>query len=147
MKNPSEYYFNYLLVPFIIFLSLVLKTRKRIGILILTGILAYFIFRSIPLLGSVALGLKNKDNTAIFLKNVTTNSSPFSVSFDVPFNEDTGFRYLLNYHKVPVSGNPTDPLIEIVIPKEKRVNTFTLGQIGIIIPKGWLENNWPEKSE
>ncbi|MCX6705360.1 MAG: glycosyltransferase family 39 protein [Candidatus Woesebacteria bacterium] len=147
IKNPSEYYFNYLLVPFIIFLSLLLKNWKRFGILVLTGIVIYFIFQASPLFGDVGLGLKEKDQTVFALSKITKNSSPFNVSFDVPFNEDTGFRYLLKYYEVPVSGNTTDPLIEFVIPREKKPNTFAFGQIGIVIPKGWLSNNWPEKSE
>jgi 4-amino-4-deoxy-L-arabinose transferase-like glycosyltransferase len=147
VKNPSEYYFNYLLIPFLVLISLFLKNLKRWGILVLIVIAIYFIIQASPLLRSVSLSLKEKDQTVYALSKITKNSSPFNVSFDVPFNEDTGFRYLLKYYKVPVSGSSADPLIEFVIPYQKRPNTFVFGHIGIYIPSGWLKNNWPEKSE
>jgi hypothetical protein len=147
IKNPSEYYFNYLLVPLLVFISLFLKNWKRLGILVVAGISAYFIFQATPLLRNVPLGLKEKDQAVSLLSSVTKDSSPFNVSFDVPFNEDTGFRYLLNYYKVGYSGNPKDPLIEFIIPYNKRPNTFTVGQIGIYLPAGWLKDNWPSASK
>lgn len=147
IKNPSEYYFNYLLVPLIILLSYLLKSWKRFGILILIGLVVYFISQAVPLLRNVALNLREKDQIVELLTKVTKDSSPFNVSFDVPFNEDTGFRYLLDYYEVKYSGSPKDPLIEFVIPQQKRSETFTLGQIGIYVPSEWLKNNWPKSSK
>lgn len=142
MKNPSEYYFNYLLVPFILFISILLKSWKRFGIIILIGAVTYFVFQSRTLLRDPATSLKEKDQAVSLLSKVTKGGSPFNISFDVPFNEDTGFKYLLNFHKVRYSGNPKDPLIEFVIPSQKRPVTFTFRQIGIYVPSGWLKNNW-----
>ena len=147
VRSPSEYYFNYLLIPFVLLLSLLLKNLKSIGILLLAGIMVYFIFQARPLLRDVALSLREKDQAVNLLGKVTANSSPFNISFDVPFNEDPGFRYLLNYYKVGYSGNPEDSLIEFVIPRQKRPITFAFRQVGIYIPPDWLKNNWPEKSK
>ena len=147
MKNPSEYYFNYLLIPFLILLSIVLRSWKRFWYIVMICIVIHFIFRSVLLLKSPALTLAEKDQAVNLLSKITKNSSPFNVSFDVPFNEDTGFRYLLNYYKVSYSGSPIDPLIEFVIPYQKKPVTFFFRQIGLSVPNGWLENNWPEKSK
>lgn len=147
MKNPSEYYFNYLIVPSLIFISFLLKSWKRFGLLIFIGVLVYFIFQSRTLLAAPVTSLKEKDQAVSLLSEVTKRSSPFNISFDVPFNEDTGFKYLLDYYKVGYSGNSKDPLIEFVIPSQKRPVTFAFRQIGIYIPADWLKNNWPVKSK
>lgn len=144
IKNPSEYYFNYLMIPFIILLSFILKNLKRFGVLVLIVTVAYFIFPTRPLLKDVALSIREKNQAVVFLISIIKDSSPFDISFDAPFNEDTGFRYLLNYHKVSYSSSTKDPLIEFVIFQEKRSNTFMSGRIGIYIPSEWLKNNWPK---
>ncbi|KKR74120.1 MAG: hypothetical protein UU16_C0005G0007 [Candidatus Woesebacteria bacterium GW2011_GWA2_40_7] len=147
IKSPSEYYFNYLLVPFLVLISILLKNLKRFGLFALILIMLYFGVCSLPLLRDVSLSLREKDRAVGLLKEITKNSSPFNISFDVPFNEDTGFRYLLKFHKVGHSGSANDPLIEFVIPRQKRVTTFSFGQLGIYVPPVWLKNNWPEKSK
>ncbi len=147
IKNPSEYYFNYLLVPALIFLSVVLRNWKRFGIIALVALLIYFIFPAEPLLHDVALSLREKDQSVYLLSRITKDSSPFNISFDVPFNEDAGFRYYLNYYKVKYSGSPKDSLIEFVIPYKKRQVTFIIGRIGIYIPQAWLKANWPGESK
>ena len=91
---------------------------------------------------SVNLSLREKDHVVGVLAKMTKNSDPFNVSFDVPLNEDTGFRYLLNYYKVPVRGKEEDPLIEFVIPAEARKDIFMVGKIGLYIPSGWISHNW-----
>ncbi len=138
IKNPSEYYFNYLLVPAIILLAYLLASWKRVGLVVLGILMAYFAFRSLPLLRNVNLSLREKDAAVIFLSKVTEKSPPFDVSYDVPLNEDSGFRYLVNYHKIHPSENPRDPLIEFVIPHEKKPSAFVIGQIGIFIPENLL---------
>jgi len=142
IKNPSEYYFNYLLVPALILVAYTLKSWRRIGIIILFGLVIYFSYQARPLLRSVNLSLREKDHVVGVLAKMTKNSDPFNVSFDVPLNEDTGFRYLLNYYKVPVSGKEEDPLIEFVIPAEARKDIFMVGKIGLYIPSGWISHNW-----
>jgi hypothetical protein len=147
IKNPSEYYFNYLMIPFVILLCCAIKSVRRFGVLILAGVAVYFIFLASPLLRDLTLSLKEKNQAVGLLSKVTNSSSPFNVSFDVPFNEDSGFRYLLNYYKVGYSGDSKDPLIEFVIPFQKRLETFTSGRIGIYIPPSWLKNNWPARGK
>jgi len=136
-----------LLVPFLVLISILLKNLKRFGLFALILIMLYFGVCSLPLLRDVSLSLREKDRAVGLLKEITKNSSPFNISFDVPFNEDTGFRYLLKFHKVGHSGSANDPLIEFVIPRQKRVTTFSFGQLGIYVPPVWLKNNWPEKSK
>jgi hypothetical protein len=147
IKNPSEYYFNYLVIPFIVLLSILLNKWKRFGVILLVGILVYFVFWTSRGLSGVQLSLWEKDQAIGLLSKISKNSTPFNVSFDVPFNEDAGFRYLLNYYKVGYSGSIKDPLIEFVIPYQKRSETFVVGQIGIYVPTSWLNTNWSGKSK
>lgn len=146
IKNPSEYYFNYLLIPFILAISIFLKSMKRIGILFTIICFVYFSLQARPLLNDAILNLSEKDRAVILLSKITKDSTPFNISFDVPFNEDTGYRYLLNYHDVKHSGSPKDPLVEFVIPVEKRSTTFKFNQLGIFVPPEWLKDNWPKTS-
>ncbi len=147
IKNPSEYYFNYMLVPFIIFLSYLFKSWKRFGVLVLVGLVIYFAIQAKPLLRDVSLSLREKDMAVSQLGMITKNATPFDISFDVPFNEDTGFRYLLKFYKVNPSGKATDPLIEFIIPAQKKPNAFAIGRIGLTIPSSWLSDNWPKPSK
>jgi len=146
IKNPSEYYFNYLLVPLILFISLFLVKFKHLGAIVLAVTVFYFAFRAAPVLRDSHLNLREKSKAVIFLSEITKNSTPFNVSFDVPANEDSGFRYMLDYYKVGYSGDFSDPLIEFVIPGQKRKDIFVVGEIGIDIPEGWLKDNWPGKA-
>ncbi len=140
IKNPSEYYFNYLLVPILLLISLVLcKLRKKYTVILSLIIFSYFAYKSIPLLNDANLGLKQKNNAVIFLKKITSGSYTYNVSFDVPFNEDAGFRYLLKHNNVEVSGSETDPLIEFVLPSNRKKVTYYVGRIGLLIPEGFIK--------
>ena len=90
----------------------------------------------------VRINLREKENSVIFLKEITKGGDSFNVSFNVPANEDTGFRYLLDYYKVKYSSNPKDSLIEFVIPPDKMATPFVFSDIGIYIPSSWTEKNW-----
>ncbi len=142
IKNPSEYYFNYLIVPIMILISILFSRLKRSGVVICIFIIIYLAFKSFPLLNDANLGLKQKNNAVVFLNKITKDSGAFNVSFDVPFNEDSGFRYLLKYNNVPVSGKDSDPLIEFVIPSNRKKTSFTVGRIGISIPRDFLNVGW-----
>ena len=61
---------------------------------------------------------------------------PFNISFDVPIDEDAGFKYFLDFYEVKYTGDPKDPLIEFVIPPEKKKSSYHLGGIGVYIPEG-----------
>jgi hypothetical protein len=56
---------------------------------------------------------KNFKPILFFIVNNICSKS-YNVSFDVPFNEDSGLRYLLKYNEVPVSRKDSDPLVEFV---------------------------------
>lgn len=142
IKNPSEYYFNYLLVILFILLAYLLNLRNKIGLIVIAVLLVYFGMNSTTLFKSYDYFLQEKDNAVLFLKKVTQNSSSFNVSFDVPLNEDTGYRYLLQYHGVKYSGDPKDPLIEFVVPPTKKPTSFFLGKIGIYFPATFIKDNW-----
>lgn len=142
VKNPSEYYFNCMLVIAMLLVAYILSLRKIAGIAILFILVVYFSWRSSPLQRSARYNLRQKDSVVLFLQEVTKDASPFNVSFDVPANEDTGFRYLLDYHGVKYSGSSKDPLIEFVIPSNKRPVSFVFGDIGVFFPPDWLKDNW-----
>ncbi len=142
VKNPSEYYFNYLLVPFILFLSILFGSWKKFGVLVLVTIAIYFGSQASPLLRNVNLSLREKTYSVQVLDKITKDTEPFNVSFDVPLNEDTGFRYLLKFYKVPASGDFRDPLIEFVIPSRIKKDTFSVGPIGFSFPSPWINRNW-----
>ena len=139
IKNPSEYYFNYLLVPILLFVSLFFEKLKKLTIVLTIIAFVYFSYKSYPLLNDANLGLKQKNNSVVFLKKITSGSNSFNVSFDVPFNEDAGFRYLLKYNEVRVSGSDKDPLIEFVLPSNRKTVTYFVDRIGLLIPKGFIK--------
>ncbi len=142
LKSPSEYYFNYLLVVAAIAVACLISIKRLLGIVILILVVLSFALRSLPLLRDTKFSLKEKTNSVIFLKKIVQNSNPFDVSFDVPYNEDSGFRYLLGYYKVKYSSDPKDPLIEFVVPINRKLTAFPVGTMGIYIPQKWLNNNW-----
>ncbi len=142
LKSPSEYYFNYLLVVAAIAVAYLISTKKLLGIVILILLVSSFALRSLPLLRDTRFSLKEKTESVVFLGKVVDGGSPFDISFDLPPNEDSGFRYLLGYHKVEYSGDPSDPLIEFVVPANRKPTAFLLGRIGVYIPQRWLNDNW-----
>lgn len=142
IKNPSEYYFNYLLVPLVILLAYLLNLWRKTGFVLLTITIIYFSYRALPLLRNVNLNLREKDHVISILSKITKGTEPFNISFDVPLNEDTGFRYLLKYYNVAATGDTNDPLIEFVIPGGTKKDTFTIGQIGVSIPDSWISRNY-----
>jgi len=134
LKNPSEYYFNYLLVILFLITAYLASLKKIFGIIIIIILVICFASRSLPLLKNTQYNLQQKTDSVVFLKNITQNTNPFNISFDVPANEDSGFRYLLQYYKVNYSGNSKDSLIEFVVPVIKKPTAFNVGGIGIYVP-------------
>lgn len=142
-KAPSEYYFNYLafLTFFTISLAFcVVQAKYKILAYILVIVLAvYSLSLAYSQLKEQKLSFYYKNKTAEFLSNVTRNENiKFNLSFDVPFNDDSGFRYLLEYHKVKPTGDPRDTLIEIVIPPSKKDGSYPVGGVGVYLPEGFL---------
>jgi len=145
-KNPSEYYFNFLLVISMVltaFLFDILFGKKRVWALILLGtLISFFVVKSKPLLDSTHFNLIEKTRSVKFLEEVTRGKGAFNVSFNVPANEDAGFRYLLDHYNVMYSGDPKDPLIEFVIPFNKIPTPFIFKDFGVYIPQSWIKDNW-----
>jgi 4-amino-4-deoxy-L-arabinose transferase-like glycosyltransferase len=140
-RNPSEYYFNYLLVPVFLIAAYLINVKKLWGKIVIIFLVALFVFRGTSLFGNAPTGLREKDRAVRFLGDITRGKSAFNVSFKVPANEDAGFRYLLKYYKVGYTGNPIDPLIEFVIPSDKVPTPYVFGNIGVYIPQGWIKDN------
>lgn len=141
-KTPSEYYFAYLLPIPILLTAISLNVNKTYGKVVLGLLLIFFAYKSYPLLSSSYLSAKNKMHSVMFLSSVTKNGTPINVSFNVPANEDAGFRYLLDYYQVKYSGDPKDPLVEFVIPNNRLETRFVFGGIGVYIPQRWIKDNW-----
>jgi hypothetical protein len=142
IKNPSEYYFNYLLVPAVLVVAYTLNINKLWGRIVLAILIVIFAYQSLPLLRDSKLNLQQKTDSVVFLKEVTKESAPFNVSFNVPANEDAGFRYLLDYYKVIHDTDPKSPLIEYLIPADRKSTPFVFGRIGILFPESWTNENW-----
>lgn len=147
-RRPSEYYFNFLL-PIVMLiaahafsLALGYGTKAKIlAVLVITFIVFSLGATSYKGLVENKLSLYYKDKTAKFLADVTKGKGPYNVSFDVPPSEDNGFRYLFKYYGAIPTGDPQDTLFEIVIPPDKKPNTFIFGGIGLYIPEGWKKEN------
>lgn len=108
---------------------------KKWGVILAGVLVIVFAVNSVPLLKPVRYSLVEKENAAVFLKEISRDMKPFNISFNVPANEDAGFRYLLSYYRVAYSGNPKDPLIQFVIPSDKLPTPFVFGGIGVYLPK------------
>jgi hypothetical protein len=142
IRNPSEYYFNFLLVILLLLVAFLANKWKRVGIIMLLLLSLSFVYRALPLLNDIKLSLREKSAAVLFLGRVTQEAGSFNVSFNVPANEDSGFRYLLKFQGVKYSGDPKDPLIEFEIPPSNKSGTFSFGDIGIYFPEGWTRDNW-----
>ncbi len=146
--SVSEYYFNYLIPVFLVALAFAagriyqyLAIRKMSFFMVLVvPVLLFWLLRSYGDLKPHALSLFFKDKAISFLSTVSAKSPEFNVSFDAPHNEDAGFRYLLRYHKVPATGDPRDPLVEIIIPPDKKPEPYIFGGIGVYLPDGFASS-------
>lgn len=143
-KIPSEYYFNFL--AFLVFFGVALvvnffwKKLKLVILPLLILVLSFWSIESFRQLRDNKLSYYYKNKTVEFIKLFTRGeNTKFNLSFDVPFNEDSGFRYLLKQHKVYPSGDPVDTLIEFVIPPSRKENSYPVGGVGVYIPDGYLD--------
>jgi hypothetical protein len=137
IKNPSEYYFNYLLVSAVLVVAYTLNIKRLWGKIALAILIVTFAYQSLPLLRDSKLNLQQKINSVMFLGEVSKKEPPFNVSFNVPANEDAGFRYLLDYYKIKYSDDPKNPLVEYLIPQNRKPTPFVFGQIGVLLPVSW----------
>lgn len=134
--RPSEYYFLYL-IPFVLITisDFIFTLNKRY--LLIPLILFFLSINNISLkknLKSIPIGLYYKDKAIKTLKKNIDLSKKFNVTIDAPLGFHNGYKYLLDWYKIPQSGNFTDPLIQIKLPPEK-VDIRINDGIGLIIPK------------
>lgn len=149
-SRPSEYYFNFLLPPFVLLFGVVASyflTNKSVIVKAATGILvvvliALFSRESKGVMHRDAFGLREKDRLVSFMKSVNNTSRPSYIAFNVPYNEDAGFRYLISYHTIAYPGDPKSPMVEVLIPPHLRVLHFKVGNIGITWSQDWLDRYW-----
>ena len=134
--RPTEYYFLYL-APFIIITIadfLILLNRKFLLVPLFVFLLALNNASLNKNLHFIPIGLFYKDKTIKILKNNIDETKKFNVTIDAPLGFHNGYKYLLDWYKIPQSGNFTDPLIQIKLPPEE-VDIRVNDGIGLIIPK------------
>jgi len=125
-KRPSEYYFNFSLPIIILVLSQIIVNLK-INSKILSILLFLLIFTSISNRlkenNISSLSLANKIKVVKYIGQVTNNEK-FNISYSVPIGQNNGYSYLMDYFKIKPTGDPKDPLIEIIIPGQENYPTF-----------------------
>ena len=131
-QRPSEYYFNFCLpIIVLVFSQLIGQIKSKIFFcfLFLIGLLSiYFKFQNNIV---QSYSLTNKMAVVNHISQVT-NHQNFNLSYSVPFGQNSGFSYLLDYLKIKPTNNPKDPLIQIIIPAQKDYPSF--GDISIKFP-------------
>ena len=131
--RPSEYYFNYLLPIAVIAIGYLLSKLKKVWLYIALATVTILLgTKSLERVGGTDnYGVLAKDRAVSTLKSLTKTSSPFYISFNVPLNEDAGYRYLLKLYGFDYPGDPKNTLIEFVVPPEAAPNAFSVGRIGL----------------
>lgn len=136
-QRPSEYYFMFL-YPFIYvtLIEILLHYKKRLLIFIFVIL---FLANLRPLFFNLqddTFSLKFKDELIRKLDN-RTKGKKFNISFSTSVGSDAGFRYLINYYKIPYTGNWNDPLVQIKIPADNKCQ-IKVNDMGVIIPSELL---------
>ncbi len=131
-QRPSEYYFNFCL-PIIIlaFSQLIGQIKSKIYFWLLLLIILFSIYFKFQNNIVQSYSLANKMAVVKHISQVT-NHQNFNISYSVPFGQNSGFSYLLDYLKIKPTNNPKDPLIQIIIPAQKDYPSF--GDISIKFP-------------
>ncbi len=137
-SRPSEYYFNYLLVIVALVFGeitsdIIKEKQKMFRLAAASVLLVYFGYKSTEQLASANFGLYKKDKIVQYLSDITHTSPPFNISFSLGEDGDSGFRYLLDWHGVSYTKNPSDPLIQLEKPPKKS-SDFIIESVGIEIP-------------
>lgn len=138
-KRPSEYYFNFTLPLIILAISILFsKILKNTAIII-----AVFILFAIPAVNyritknkTTPFSLTNKMLAADFIKSKVEDKK-FNLSYSVPAGYNSGYEFLLERAGAVPTNNPSDPLIQIVIPPVPGNEVF--GGIGIQLPQTFLQ--------
>ena len=79
------------------------------------------------------LGLYSKDLAVKVLKDNLDHKKNFNISYDIPFEHNSGYQYLVAWYKIPQSGKWTrDPLAQMRLPAHPE--DIRVGVIGLHIP-------------
>jgi len=137
-NRPSEYYFTfmylYMFITTVMFFSHIKKPHMMTAIIVLLFVLNIQQLRTN--LKDSLHPLYAKDQAIQKLKTLVEGRI-YNVSFDVPLGRDNGYRYLLEYYKIPPSKVDSDPLFQIRIPPKE--NDVEINGIGIMIPKAYTK--------
>lgn len=134
-KRPSEYYFAFSLPIIILVLSQLLSKVKTKNFIIYSSVIlisSVSIFLKLKRNHIYAFSLANKINVVKYIKEKTADQK-FNISYSVPFGQNSGYSYLMDYFEVEPTNNPDDPLIEIVIPGQDTLYK-TFGDISVKLP-------------
>lgn len=138
-KRPSEYYFNFCL-PIIVlaFSQLIAKLKINFNLILLVGIfLSFFsIFLKLQKKTIQSFSLANKIQVVKYISQ-KVNHQKFNLSYDVPFGQNSGYSYLLDYFNNTPTNNPNDSLIQIIIPA--KLNYPSFGDISLKIPASFSQ--------
>lgn len=134
--RSSEYYFFYLIPFVLITIADFFFTLKKQYLIILLVFFMMAINNVVlkRILKPIPIGLFHKDKAVKTLKNNIDFNKKFNVTIDAPLGFHNGYKYLLDWYKIPQSGNFEDPLIQIKLPPEN-VDIRINDGIGLIIPK------------
>jgi len=131
-QRPSEYYFNFCLpIIVLVFSQLIGQIKSKIFfcLFFLIGLFSiYFKFKKNII---ESYSLTNKMAVVEYIGQVT-NHRDFNISYSVPFGQNSGFSYIMDYLKIKPTNNPKDPLIQIIIPPQKDYPSF--GDISVKLP-------------
>ena len=131
-QRPSEYYFNFL-IPFLILIMIEFLKKWRFGPILILILALFWTYQSVVLLKPPLLNLKNKDRAARYLAQAAKGQE-INITFSMPLDWDTGYRYLLNYYKVELTDNPRAPIYRIIALPSQEPTTIVFGNIGIFVP-------------
>lgn len=135
-KLPSDYYYFFVYSFLWVAISTaIVKFYHKYKLFAFCFIFVFALFNVNPILRKLQtpnINLKNKDKAISKIKEIAQNK-PLNISFSVPLGMDVGYRYLIGYYKINLSGNwLKDPLVQIVIPPQK--NNLKFGGVGVDIP-------------
>ena len=137
-QRPSEYYFMFL-YPFI-YLTIVdffLLYKKVILLIAISFILLGVNLQSLFFnMKTDPYSLKYKDMLIRKLSN-EVKGKKFNLSYSTSLTTDYGFRYLVDYYKIPFTGDWNDPLVQIKIPADNKCK-IKVNDMGVIIPSELL---------
>lgn len=130
-QRPSEYYFSYLLPIIVLSISFVFS-KINLPSIIYTIIIIFASYISFNQIKEDSLSLFYKNKIVKEAKTILKDQSVY-ISYDTPLGQNNGFDYLVFYHKINKSEDPTHPGVQFMIPK--RDSLPSAGNVSLFIPK------------